>query len=185
MLILDALNDIVRQATSEILKLYFLFISPAGKWSQEQAWTLVKTLSTNPQVAYDAILLDPIFDQNETPIHELTQAELISIESTVEGRPAIIKPGRPVFSAAFTMLVNDKTFNAKMELGRLAVLAGEEEKKIEKVGEELGKFKHLPATQVKEVESRIRYLLNKIQESQRNIDQFEREKRKLKEVLKT
>jgi hypothetical protein len=154
------------------------------KWTQEQAWTLVKTLSTNSQVGYNAILLDPLFAQNEAPLRELEQAELISILSSPEGRPTIIKPGRPVFSAAFALLVGDKAFNAKMELGRLTFLVGEQKKVIEKAEEELAKLRKLSSGQIKEIESRIRYLLKKIQTGQANIELFERQMGTVKEVLK-
>lgn len=155
------------------------------KWTQEQAWTLVKILSTNPQVGYNAILLDPLFSQNEAPLRELAQAELITISSSPEGRPAVIKPGRPVFSAAFALLVGDKVFNAKMELGRLLFLIGERKKRIEKAEDELAKLKELPPKQIKEIEPRIRYLLKKIQTSQTNIELFESQMAMVKEVLKT
>src|SRR5271170_491955 len=171
-LIVDALKDIIGQSASEILKLYFLGGSSAIKWTQEQAWTLVKTLSTTPQVSFNALLLDPVFP-DETPLHELAQAELISITTSPEGRPSQIKPGRPVFLAAFALLAGDKVFNAKMELGRLTFLAGDEKKNIEKCEEELERLKELPAGQIKEIEGRVRYLLKKIQVSQRNIEHFD------------
>ena len=178
------MKDIISQSASEILKLYFLRGSSAIKWSQEQAWTLVKLLSTNPQVSYNAILLDPLFAQDETPLHELAQAELITITYSPEGRPALIKPGRPVFSSAFALLAGDKVFSAKMELGRLTFLSGVEKKNIEKAEEELARLKELPAGQIKEIEPRIRYLLKKIQASQRNIEQFDFEMGVVKDVLK-
>lgn len=178
------MKDIIGQSASEILKLYFLGGSSAIKWTQEQAWTLVKILSTNPQVSYNSILLDPLFSQDETPLHELAQAELISITSSKEGRPALIKPGRPVFLAAFALLAGDKVFSAKMELGRLTFLSAEEKKNIEKAEEELARLKELPAGQIKEIEPRIRYLLKKIQTSQRSIEQFDYEMGVLKEILK-
>lgn len=183
MLTEDALNDIIEQSASEILKLYFLGGSSAIKWTQEQAWTLVKTLSKSPQVSYNAILLDPVFP-DETSLHELAQAELIAISSSPEGRPAIIKPGRPVFSSAFALLAADKVFNAKMELGRLTFLQGEEKKNIDKAEEELAKLKELPAGQMNQIERRITYLLRKIQLSQRNIEQFDKDVDEVKMVLK-
>lgn len=184
-LTVDALNDIIGQSASEILKLYFLGGSSAIKWTQEQAWTLVKTLSTTPQISYNAILLDPLFALDETPLHELAQAELITISTSPEGRPSVIKPGRPVFSSAFALLAGDKVFNARMELGRLTFLAGEEKKNIDKAEEELARLKELPAPQAKELESRIYYLLKKIQGSQRNIVQFDVEMNKVKQILTT
>ena len=143
-----------------------------------------KILSTKPQVSYNSILLVLIFFQDETPLRELAQAELISITSSTEGRPALIKPGRPVFLAAFALLVGDKVFSAKMELGRFTFLSAYEKKNIEKAEEELTRFKELPAGQIKELEPRIRYLLKKIQTSQRNIEQFDYEMGVLKEILK-
>lgn len=182
---LDAVKDIIAQAASEILKLYFLGGSSAIKWSQAQAWTLVKSLAINPQLSYNAILLDPVFSLDETPLHELAQAELIAISSTPEGRPSIIRPGRPVFAAAFAKLAEDKVFNAKMELDRLTCLAAEEKKTIDKAEEELAKLRELPSGQVKEMEGRIRYLLKKINASQRNIEGFDYEMGKTKTILKT
>jgi hypothetical protein len=179
------LKDIIGQSASEILKLYFLGGSSAIKWKQSQAWTIVKQLATSPQISYNAILLDPVFGQDETPLHELAQAELIAISSSPEGRPSVIKPGRPVFSAAFALLASDKVFSAKMELDRLTFLAGEEKKNIEKSEEELARLQELPPIQIKEIEPRIRYLLKKIQGSQWNIEVFEGEMGKVKEVLKT
>ena len=184
-LMVDALNDIIGQSASEILKLYFLGGSSAIKWTQEQAWTLVKTLSTTPQISYNAILLDPLFALDETPLHELAQAELIAISSSPEGRPSVIKPGRPVFSAAFALLAGDKVFNARMELGRLTFLAREEKKNIDKAEEELERLKELPHAQAKELESRIYYLVKKVQASQRNIIQFDVEMDMVKKILKT
>jgi len=107
------------------------------------------------------------------------------VTSSPEGRPAAIKPGRPVFSSAFRLIAEDKVFNAKMELGRLTFLAGEEKKAIEKAEEELSRLKELPAPQLKEIEPRIRYLLGKIQGSQKNIEVFESEMGKMKKVLQS
>ena len=183
MLIIDALNDIIGQAASEILKLYFLGGLTTVKWTQEQAWTLIKSLSTNPQVNYNAILLDPLFALDETPLHELAQAELITVISSAEGRPALIKPGRPIFSAAFALLAADKVFNARMELGRLTFLAAEEKKNIDKAEEELAKLKELPGGQIREIEPRIRYLLKKIKESQQRIERLDFEMAFVKDVL--
>jgi hypothetical protein len=139
----------------------------------------------NPQVGYNGIVLDPVFGSDETPIHELAQAELITISSSPEGRPSVIKPGRPVFSSAFRLIAEDKVFNAKMELGRIGFLAGEEKKGIEKAEEELSRLKELPPAQLKEIESRIRYLLTKIAGSQKNIETFEAEMGRLKKILQS
>ena len=47
------------------------------------------------------------------------------------------------------------------------------------------RLKELPAPQAKELESRIYYLLKKIQASQRNIVQFDVEMNKVKQILTT
>ena len=64
-------------------------------------------------------------------------------------------------------------------------MAGDEKKNIEKAEEELARLKELPAPQAKELESRIYYLLKKIQGSQRNIVQFDVEMNKVKKILTT
>jgi RNA12 protein len=173
----------VGQTASEILKLYFLGGSSTLKWSPEQAWTLVKALSKIPQISYNNLLLDPLFP-DESTLRDLAQAEFITIVSTPEGRPSTIKPGRPVFSAAFALLANDKVFSARMELGRLTFLQGEEKKNIEKAEEELAKLTDLPAGQAKEIEGRIRYVLRKIQTSQLKIQEYDVDMFQVKEVLK-
>jgi len=76
-------------------------------------------------------------------------------------------------------------FNARMELGRLTFLAREEKKNIDKAEEELERLKELPHAQAKELESRIYYLLKKIQGSQRNIVQFDVEMNNVKKILTT
>jgi len=179
----DALQDMVGQTAGEILKLYFFGGSSTIKWSQEQAWTLVKALSQTSQISYNNLLLDPVF-ADETPLHELAQAEFITILSTPEGRPSVIKPGRPVFSAAFALLASDNVFSAKMELGRLTFLQAEEKKNIEKAEEELVRLRELPLAQAREIEARIRYVLKKIQASQRNIEIYDTQMAQVKEVLK-
>lgn len=90
-----------------------------------------------------------------------------------------------MFSAAFALLAGDTVFSAKMELGRLTFLAGEEKKTIEKAEEELARLKELPTPQAKELESRISYLLKKIQASQVNILRFDKEMDRVKTILKT
>lgn len=173
----------VGQTASEILKLYFFGGSSTIKWSPEQAWTLVKALSKSPQISYNNLLLDPVFP-DESTLRDLAQAEFITIVSTPEGRPSTIKPGRPVFAAAFALLANDKVFSARMELGRLTFLQGEEKKNIEKAEEELAKLKDLPAAQAKEIEGRIRYVLRKIQASQLKIQEYDMDMAQVKDVLK-
>jgi RNA12 protein len=165
--------------------LYFLTSARESKWTQAQAWTLVKILSSTPEIPYDSVLLDPLFGQDETPLHELAQAELISIGTSPEGRPSLIRPGRPVFSAAFNLLIRDAVFHAKMELLRLTFMANEGAKAIDKCEEELAKLRMLPRGQLSEMEPRIRYLLRKIQVSQKSIEGFEKDMTGVKKILST
>jgi len=179
----DALQDMVGQTAGEILKLYFFGGSSTIKWSQEQAWTLVKALSQTSQISYNNLVLDPLFP-DETALRELAQAEFNTILSTPEGRPSTIKPGRPIFSAAFALLASDNVFSAKMELGRLTFLQSEEKKNIEKAEEELARLRELPPGQFREIEARIRYLLKKIQASHRNIEIYDAQMTQVKDVLR-
>ena len=64
-------------------------------------------------------------------------------------------------------------------------MSGEEKTIIEKAEEELTRFKALPPAHAKEIETRIRYLLKKIQTSQQKIESYEVEIGNVKDILKS
>ncbi|KAK0889147.1 mitochondrial escape protein 2, partial [Friedmanniomyces endolithicus] len=182
-----AVNEIIDQSSSEILKMFLLLGASGGSgedraWTPQQAWTLVRSLATSDTLRFnEVLLLDAYKTDGEKALAALEQAELIAVQSS-NGRPYSIKPGKPVYQPAFQRLVGDHVLAAKMDLAVLAEGIGIESKTIEKLETELHLLGELPR-QPGELSARIGWLLGKIAGSQRRIEGFERESAGLKKVL--
>ena len=180
-----AIHEIIEQSASEILKMYILDANRGNRaWTPEQVWLIIKSLAKDPCIRYNELLLSDTFKSSngEATLQALEQAELINIIST-NGRPRSIKPGRPVFSAAFKRLTNDHVLKARMDLAIFSELIKIETQGIEKCENELGllaKLPHHPA----ETHGRIKWLLNKMKEGQEKVEGYERESGLLKGILK-
>jgi hypothetical protein len=100
-----AVNEMIDQSASEILKMYIFGAEDEGgtrHWSAEQAWMLIKQLAKKESLRYNEVLLDDILKTGgEKVLRALEQAELISIVSGPNGRPSTIRPGKPVYHPAF------------------------------------------------------------------------------------
>ncbi|KAL8857796.1 MAG: hypothetical protein Q9178_005696 [Gyalolechia marmorata] len=182
-----AVQQIIDQAASEILKMYILDISTSSSngttrsWTPEQAWLLIKSLATASSLRYNELLLSDTFKSSDGALVALEQFELISIVSR-NGRPHSIKPGKPVYRAAFQQLVADRVLKARLDLAVLTQLIGIETKAIDKAEAELALLGGLPG-QPREVKSRVMWLLAKMQASQAKVEGWEKEGKALKEVL--
>ena len=191
----QAVKAIISQAASEILKMYILDVpspspssssTPPPTWTPSQAWLLVKLLASAPDhtLRYNALLLDPQFSSSEPTLQALEQAELITITSEPSnGRPREIKPGRPVFAAAFRQLVQDPVLKARMDLGLLGEMSKGEERKIEGWEGELKLLGDLPGGGGKGLRERVRWLVEKVRVGQRKVEGWEGEMARLKAVL--
>ncbi|KAL8709839.1 MAG: hypothetical protein Q9220_005455 [cf. Caloplaca sp. 1 TL-2023] len=184
-----AVHEIIDQSASEILKMYILDRATRS-WTPEQAWLLIKSLATTPSLRYNELLLSDTFKSpsaspesgGESSLHALEQAELITIVS-LNGRPHSIKPGKPVYAAAFQQLVNDTVLKARLDLALLAQLIGIENRAVEKAEGELALLGGLPGNP-SEVRARAKWVLGKMQKSQVAVEVWERESAKLKDVLR-
>lgn len=182
-----AVQQIIDQSASEILKMYILDIGTASSngatrsWTPEQAWLLIKSLATTPSLRYNELLLSDTFKSSDGALLALEQFELITIVSQ-NGRPHSIKPGKPVYQAAFKQLVADRVLKARLDLAVLTQLIGIETKAIDKAEAELALLGGLPG-QPREVKSRVMWLLAKMQASQGKVEGWEKEGKALKEVL--
>ncbi|WYZ36599.1 hypothetical protein EsH8_II_000105 [Colletotrichum jinshuiense] len=188
-----AIEDIINQSATEIVKMYLLGGKDAiesKKWSTEQAWYLIKALASHDALRYNEVLLSDTFASSTTPgaangesaLEGLTNAELITVE-TYNGRPQTIHPGKPMYQAAFSMLLNDRVLRAKLDLALLKELTKVETKTIEKAESELALLGSLPK-QPSQTGARISYLLDKLEGSQMKIVKYEKEIAVLKKVLK-
>ena len=161
----------------------------ARAWSPQQAWLLIKQLSTHASIRYNEILLsDTCKSSGESTLQALEQAELISIVSgsgnngAASGRPRAIKPGKPVYTAAFRLLTEDRVLAARLDLKTLQELVKDEAAGIVKCEEELRVLAKLPG-QPAEISGRVKWLLGKIWTAQQKVEKYERESAVLKKLL--
>ncbi len=162
--------------------MYLLDSSPR-QWTPEQAWLLVKSLAHADSLRYNELLLSDIFKPpaGESTLQALEQAEMITIVSS-NGRPTSIKPGKPVYAAAFRQLTEDRVLRSRLDLAILSTLVKIETTGIEKCEAELNLLGQLPGAP-SEVRGRTQYLLDKLYAGHRKIEGYERESGGLKKVL--
>ena len=161
--------------------MYILDADPSKPWTRSQAWLLITSLATSDTLRYNEILLSDIYKSGDSTLQALEQAELITIVST-NGRPRSIKPGKPVYQAAFKYLTQDRVLKARLDLVILAELIGVETKGIEKCEEELKLLAKLPK-QPEELSGRVKWLLGKVWKAQERVERYEAEGGRLKNVL--
>ncbi|KAJ5796650.1 uncharacterized protein N7518_005190 [Penicillium psychrosexuale] len=180
-----AVDRIIEQSASEILKLFILGTeSITLQWSREQAWHLIKSIahSKDGNLLYNKVLLDDVFkDNGEVTLRALEQAELVSI-GTDKGFPRYVKPGKPVYRAAFQRLVANKTLQGRLDLLILSQLINNENSSITKYEQELQVLGSLPKYPW-ELTSRIEWLLRKVHGSQSKILKYESESAALSKSL--
>lgn len=183
--LLEAVQEIIEQSASEILKMYILDPEHMSRtWTPVEAWYLIKALADNDTIRYNEVMLSGVFRSPvDATLQAMEQAELISIVA-VNGRPYSIKPGKPVYTAAFQYLTSDHVLQARLDLATFTALAKTESGSIEKYEAELQLLGSLPK-QPPELAARIKWLLNKLQASQSAIENYETQSGKLKKVLQS
>ncbi|KAK6503009.1 mitochondrial escape protein 2 [Arthrobotrys musiformis] len=184
----QAVSEIVKTSANEILKLYFLGDPSKRSYTKEQAWALIRMFGENgtgkDQLRYNEVLLHGLFSKNgEEALQALEQAEFITIVSA-DGRPWAIKPGKPVYRAAFKKLQNDQVLQAKLDIDVATELTKTETANVAKYEAELTTLAQLPS-KPSEIYGRVSWLLKKLQASQVKIEQYEKEIAGLKKVLQT
>ena len=177
-----AVKEIKDQSASEILKMYILDVDKSRQWTPEQAWLLIKSLADSESLRYNELLLNDTYKSGgEATLQALESAELINIVSS-NGRPKSIKPGKPVYTAAFKALTQDRVLKARLDLAVLSQLIKVETQGIDKHESELNLLGQLPG-QPTEVRGRIRWLLGKVKGSQEKVEMYEKEIGALKTIL--
>ena len=181
-----AVNEIIDQSASEILKMYIFGSDDEGgkrHWNTEQAWLLIKQLAQKESLRFNELLLDEIFKSGGEPVlRALEQAELITIVSGPNGRPSTIRAGKPVYNSAFKRLTQDKVLRSHLDMSILTNLTKIENATIDKVENELlllSKLKSQPS----QTAGRVQYLLAKLVASQGKVERYEGEIKVLKKVM--
>lgn len=137
--------------------------------------------------------MDFPFKGDDGALRAMENAELIAI-GTHEGRPSVIRPGRPVYHWVFERLVGDAVFQATQEISFNEKQIALAESTIQKCEDELqrlktmddisgGWFKWLRGGR-RGVQERERLLLRKFGEANRKVEELERENKGLKMVIK-
>lgn len=190
----QAVQEIVTTSAAEILKLYF-FLDGWGtggaadaakrRWSPEQAWCLVRQLAAADELRYNEVLLHDLFGSGsgagEDALQSLEQAELISVVSR-NGRPWAIRPGKPVYRAAYQALLGDPVLRARMDWLVLKALCGRATDEIKKCEDELAVLAALDSKK-SFPPRRVEWLVRRIEAGQKRIEDSEKEMATLKAVL--
>ena len=176
------------------------------KWSAEQAWYLITLLTTasaapkpdpgintlsSPEgiehgsIRYSSLLLHPLFKSpsGEESVQSLAHSDLINILTHPSGlgRPYAIRPGRPVYKAAFAKLLEDKVLKARMELAVSSALVKIEEGNMKDLEEELALLTICGGG--REAGKRMEYLGKKMGVSQAKVEGYELQMEVYKKLL--
>ncbi|KAF9951110.1 mitochondrial escape protein 2 [Mortierella alpina] len=190
----DAMNDILGRAVIEVRKSAFDFDNADKKqnWTAIQFWTVMKLLAKSEAVSFDELRIHPLFKNDESPFGGMEQAELITIHHR-NGRPFSVRPGKPIYRAAFQEILSDEGFAAFMDLESSTFLEKDESTKVAKWEAELRELSNLlhqdgswffgGGRVPKEVDVRIKWLMKKLAESHAKIEQYEQETTKSKKQI--
>ncbi|KAL1924976.1 uncharacterized protein VTP21DRAFT_4630 [Calcarisporiella thermophila] len=193
----EAAADIVTKAVTEIRKHAFGEDAEDVEkimWNEVQIWQVIKALAENGVASYEELKWSGFFKGDDRPFEAMERSELISI-SHYNGRPQSIRPGKPVYLAAFRDIVADRSFSAEMEQQSLSYLISQETQKINQLEEELRGLASLFSTSTggwlfgggskapRELEGRVAYLLNMIQTSHGKVLEWEKQLGEVKKVL--
>ncbi|KAG0317887.1 mitochondrial escape protein 2 [Dissophora globulifera] len=183
----DAVNDILGRAVIEVRKSAFDFDASENKtlsWTPIQFWAILRQLAATESISYDELKLHPLFKGDEAPFGAMEQAELITIHQK-SGRPYVVRPGKPIYRAAFQEILSDSGFAAVMEVDSNTFLEKQEMANVAKwEGElkELSNLLHQDGSWIfgggrvpKEVDSRVKWLMKKLAESHVKIEKYEQD----------
>ncbi|KAG0304712.1 mitochondrial escape protein 2 [Dissophora globulifera] len=183
----DAVNDILGRAVIEVRKSAFDFDASENKtlsWTPIQFWAILRQLAATESISYDELKLHPLFKGDEAPFGAMEQAELITIHQK-SGRPYVVRPGKPIYRAAFQEILSDSGFAAVMEVDSNTFLEKQEMANVAKwEGElkELSNLLHQDGSWIfgggrvpKEVDIRVKWLMKKLAESHVKIEKYERD----------
>ncbi|KAG0209724.1 mitochondrial escape protein 2 [Mortierella sp. GBA30] len=183
----EAVHDILGRAVIEVRKGAFDFDSTDGRtltWTPLQFWAVMKQLAKTESANFDELKIHPLFKYDESPFSAMEQAELITIVHK-NGRPAAVRPGKPIYRAAFQDILNDVGFSAVMELESATFLEKVEMVKVAKWEAELKELSNLlhkdgswifgGGRVPKEVDTRVKWLMKKLAESHAKIEKYEQE----------
>ncbi|KAI8390823.1 RNA12 protein-domain-containing protein [Radiomyces spectabilis] len=182
----SAFDDIVQRNVIEIRKYGF---GESGvddnrmEWSPIQFWDIVKRLTKAKSINYDELKWSALFNGSDKALKAMERAELITVMQT-DGRPNSIRPGKPIFYTVFHRLVMDSVFAASMEIEtnqQLKKTAEDSIAKFEDTIEHLSKIYNGRPPQ--EIDQRIKFLLQKVKTTQKQLEGYEKAIANGKEII--
>ncbi|GMK54094.1 hypothetical protein CspeluHIS016_0106800 [Cutaneotrichosporon spelunceum] len=143
-----AVDDIVLRNAVEIRKTAFGDDSEEAKalpWTRAQAWKVVSSLASKPELGYAQLLSQFPFKGADTSLRSMEEHGLIFISTSMGGRtcPAMVKPGKPVFRESFKELVDDPVFHAMCQIEYNAAVIKKAEADIAGYEAELAQLKNI------------------------------------------
>lgn len=100
------------------------------------------------------------------------------------GWPYAIRPGKPVYQAAFARLAEEPVFAATMDLQSYNFLISAAKDEIKGFEEEINNLSApFGGRPPREVEGRLRHLLKKLADNQKAIESYEAEVKKAKDII--
>ncbi|KAI5124079.1 hypothetical protein M0805_003906 [Coniferiporia weirii] len=187
----EAVEDIIGRGVSELRKAAFGEDVEDAKglaWSRVQAWAVLKRLAETAEISYHDLLIDFPFKGDEAALRAMEHADLITI-GTFNGRPSVIKPGRPVYHFIFKRLVADPVFRATQEISSNAQRIAGAEGNLRTYEDELralagtGDLRTSWWGRRSATAARSMHVLKKMQAAQKALEKLEAANAELRKVL--
>lgn len=199
----EAVSEIISRNATELRKAFFGDDNEEAKnlkWTRSQVLSLMKGLVANQELKYADVLVNGPFGSNDGPLRELENAQLITVLHR-DGRPSVIRPGKPVYRSAFAHLLSDDVFVASLAIASNASASSSAQADLDSASKALLELSQLfggagssnagrwvfggSTTVPPEIEYRVGKLLGKMRAAEDKLDALAKEKEELVKVLKT
>ncbi|KAJ9121916.1 hypothetical protein QFC24_004498 [Naganishia onofrii] len=135
----EAVEDIIVRNVVELRKAAFgddLEDSKSLPWTRSQAWKIISDLAKKRETSYANLLQDFPFKGQEAALKAMEEHDMIAV-SFVDGRPSMVRAGKPVYRQAFQRLVADPVFAATCQIDHANALLAKADQEIKTLEQEL------------------------------------------------
>ncbi|KAJ9114774.1 hypothetical protein QFC22_005650 [Naganishia vaughanmartiniae] len=135
----EAVEDIIVRNVVELRKAAFgddLEDSKSLPWTRSQAWKIISDLAKKRETSYANLLQDFPFKGQEASLKAMEEHDMIAV-SFVDGRPSMVRAGKPVYRQAFQRLVADPVFAATCQIDHANALLAKADQEIKTLEQEL------------------------------------------------
>ncbi|KAJ1340912.1 hypothetical protein BSLG_004385 [Batrachochytrium salamandrivorans] len=134
----DAFEDMLHRSVTELRKIGLNAESDKSQheWTDVQFWKVVQMLSKFGEVPFDNLVMHAIFKGDPLPLMQMERDGLITLTHSYD-RPYIVRPGKPIYRTAFTLMTKDDKLVSTMGIMTAKQLISDEEKRIRIMEEEM------------------------------------------------